>query len=76
MLTLLLLACGEKIMVTSILAGTATDGHYIVINDDGKVFDCMSRPDGENWEPTCIAVEYHNHYDRPEERRERSDDKR
>lgn len=30
---------------------------YVILkNGDQKVYDCLSRPDGERWDPTCVKV--------------------
>ena len=38
----------------------SADAHYVVVktkwNGKMKVFDCMSQPDGNAWEPTCRQV--------------------
>ena len=59
---LLSLACAPKIGNIETLFGDAEDGHYLVVSDEGEVFDCLSRPDGQRWDPTCVLVEFHNSY--------------
>ncbi len=36
------------------------DAHWIQLDDDGKAWDCVSRPDGKNWHPECVKVDYKN----------------
>ncbi|MES2643036.1 MAG: hypothetical protein V4850_26375 [Myxococcota bacterium] len=62
---LLSLACAPKITGITTLYGDASDGHYLVVSDEGEVFDCLSRPDGTRWDPECILVEFHNSYKPP-----------
>ncbi|HMV69079.1 MAG TPA: hypothetical protein PKA64_19690 [Myxococcota bacterium] len=42
---------------------SAEDGgpDYVIMRVNGnaeKVFDCLSRPDGVNWDPTCVKVKF------------------
>jgi hypothetical protein len=36
-------------------------GHYVVtqtrMNGNMKVYDCLSKPDGERWNPTCVRAD-------------------
>ncbi len=34
------------------------DGHWIQLDQDGKSWDCRSRPDGKDWDPVCVKVDY------------------
>lgn len=36
------------------------DAHYVLVQTGvqgaSKVYDCLSRPDGRNWDPTCVKA--------------------
>lgn len=35
-------------------------GHYVLLvtkRDNMRVYDCLSRPDGHSWNPTCVKAD-------------------
>lgn len=48
-------ACVHATSVTVIGAAPA---HYIVFDDAGHAYDCLSEPTAGTWEPTCVRVAY------------------
>lgn len=63
-LPLLLGGCGRAYTVT-MGPQPSVDAHYVVVktrwNGKMRVFDCMSRPEGEEWTPTCKQVKMQSH---------------
>ena len=36
------------------------DAHYVLVQSGAgtqKVYDCLSRPDGQTWNPTCVKAD-------------------
>lgn len=62
LLTLVLLtACAPKTSVVHMGVQPPEDAHYIVVRSvmggTMVVYDCLSKPDGKTWEPTCVKAE-------------------
>lgn len=61
MLLLSLFACSSAIHHITPM-GAIPDAHWVVLDEDGKMWDCMSRPDGTKWKPICLEVDYRDDY--------------
>lgn len=64
---LLLLAASTSLsgcatyMVQMKLSDDANGADYVIMKTNGdreKVFDCLSRPNGTDWDPTCVKVKF------------------
>lgn len=55
---LLLAGCFKTYVVE--MSDPEQDAHYVVIQSaasgNSKVYDCLARPDGKNWDPTCVKA--------------------
>ncbi|MFZ5480581.1 MAG: hypothetical protein ACOZNI_27710 [Myxococcota bacterium] len=59
MLLSLLLACATHVTSVTVFGEpTLTDAHYLILDADGLAYDCITRPDGEKHEPTCVRVDF------------------
>jgi hypothetical protein len=61
MIAALLLVSCTKLYTVHMGAQPPEDAHYILVrtNSTGNmlVYDCLSKPDGESWEPTCVKAD-------------------
>jgi len=59
-LALLAGGCAKQYSVTMGFQPPA-EAHYVVIQAKPsgamKVYDCLSSPDGNNWDPTCVRAD-------------------
>lgn len=57
----LLSACAPKSYLVTMGAQPPEDAHYVVVRSvmggSMVVYDCLSKPDGQRWEPTCVKAE-------------------
>lgn len=65
MLTLalaLLTGCAMRTYVVEMSEPT-DNAHYVIVESgpgSQKVYDCLSRPDGKTWQPTCVKADMRN----------------
>lgn len=54
-------ACAPKSYVVNMGVQPPEDAHYVVVRSvmggTMVVYDCLSKPDGQTWEPTCVKAE-------------------
>lgn len=58
LLPFLLTGCLKTYVVE--MSDPAADAHYVVIQSgasgNSRVYDCQARPNGTDWDPTCIKA--------------------
>ncbi|MDP2311510.1 MAG: hypothetical protein Q8P41_01280 [Pseudomonadota bacterium] len=62
LLSLLFSACTPAILHVQVLPGVES-GHYLLTDEDGAVWDCLSRPDGSTWEPVCVKADLRSRWE-------------
>lgn len=57
----MLSACAPKSYQVNMGAQPPEDAHYVVVRSvmggSMVVYDCLSKPDGTTWEPTCVKAD-------------------
>lgn len=42
------------------MSDPAADAHYVLVQSsasgNSKVYDCLARPNGKDWDPTCVRA--------------------
>ena len=55
---LLVTGCAKSYIVN--ISDPDKDAHYVLVQTgvqgSSKVYDCMARPDGKTWDPTCVKA--------------------